>query len=241
MYVHCTNEGQCTIIGFARINTWDTKHAFPNSDVTCFKDMLWITGGWNGQQRSLISTEFIGSNGVRQIGPDLPMRLYGHCVVKLSAYQIMIIGMSLFINIWDDFTEVVQEELEPDRLKSNDTCRGQPIHLSVAKAELQYIVLLTTNQMGPTSASTTLFSFQTNDTTITFLGGVGNPTGTLLYNFNKKSWETGPNLKVGRWKHSCGIIEDILIEGRRTVIAIGGNDYPDTLNSVELFVVESER
>ena len=56
------------------------------------KDMLWISGGWNGQQRSLKSSEFVGSTGVRTRGPDLPMALYGHCVVKLSSFQVMVIG-----------------------------------------------------------------------------------------------------------------------------------------------------
>ena len=51
---------------------------------------LWVTGG---DQNGLPSTEYVFPNGdVSQPGPDLPSARAGHCAVKLSTGQVILLG-----------------------------------------------------------------------------------------------------------------------------------------------------
>ena len=51
---------------------------------------LWVTGG---DQNELPSTEYVSPNGdTSRPGPDLPSARAGHCAVKLSTGQVMLLG-----------------------------------------------------------------------------------------------------------------------------------------------------
>ena len=52
---------------------------------------LWITGG-NGDGDAYESTEFVLSNGKVEQGPDLPYKMFAHCMVKLMDGKVMLIG-----------------------------------------------------------------------------------------------------------------------------------------------------
>ena len=60
---------------------------------------LWVMGG-TGEGRRHSSSEFVSSFGdVSQPGPALPSPRYGHCAVKLSTGQVMLIGGLLEENL----------------------------------------------------------------------------------------------------------------------------------------------
>ena len=55
---------------------------------------LFVMGGFRGHSAgALSSTEYVSPDGdVSQPGPELPSARYGHCAVKLSTGQVMILG-----------------------------------------------------------------------------------------------------------------------------------------------------
>ena len=55
---------------------------------------LWVVGGWDGiLSNRLSSSEFVSSDGQpSQPGPELPSPRFGHCAVKLSTGQVMLLG-----------------------------------------------------------------------------------------------------------------------------------------------------
>ena len=55
---------------------------------------LWVMGGWDGiLLNRLSSSEFVSSDGQpSQPGPELPSPRFGHCAVKLSTGQVMLLG-----------------------------------------------------------------------------------------------------------------------------------------------------
>ena len=88
---------------------------------------LWVMGG-TGDGRRHSSSEFVSSFGdVSQPGPALPSPRYGHCAVKLSTGQVMLLGGLLEENlksviIFDPDTETFDTSLPS--LKYNRTYVG---------------------------------------------------------------------------------------------------------------------
>ncbi len=56
-------------------------------------EALWITGGLGVSQTVMDSTEYLSMTGWIE-GPDLPMPLYRHCMVKLDESTVILIGGS---------------------------------------------------------------------------------------------------------------------------------------------------
>ena len=55
---------------------------------------LWVTGGLSGYPNYLSSTEYVSLDpSKRGVGPDLPKPLWTHCMVKIDATHIMVLGM----------------------------------------------------------------------------------------------------------------------------------------------------
>ena len=57
----------------------------------CFCNWYLILGGY-GLEGKTSTTEFVYENGTSAIGPNLPVPVDYHCMVKLSETMIMIIG-----------------------------------------------------------------------------------------------------------------------------------------------------
>jgi hypothetical protein len=75
---------------------------------------FWITGGSNGN--ILKSTEHIKMNGEVSYGIDLPLELYGHCMIQTSDHQVLIIGgypnskrKTLIYNVKQDNPQFVRD------------------------------------------------------------------------------------------------------------------------------------
>ena len=64
------------------------------SGVVLFKELLWITGGYNTENQVLHTSEFININDSENPieAPDLPFKSYGHFMVLISPKLIYIIG-----------------------------------------------------------------------------------------------------------------------------------------------------
>ena len=55
---------------------------------------LWVTGGLSGYPNYLASTEYVSLDpSKRGVGPDLPKALWTHCLIKIDATHVMVIGM----------------------------------------------------------------------------------------------------------------------------------------------------
>merc|ERR1719400_466737 len=54
-------------------------------------DIMWITGGYTGSTTTS-STEYLFGNGTIKAGPNLPVPLNYHCVVRLDNDTAMVIG-----------------------------------------------------------------------------------------------------------------------------------------------------
>ena len=54
-------------------------------------DLLWVTGGYGGNLEFLSSTELIGPSGPVP-GPELPIEVEQHCLVRLDETRVMLIG-----------------------------------------------------------------------------------------------------------------------------------------------------
>ncbi len=68
------------------------KRAGAASIVIGNQQQLWITGGRNAEADNLKSTEFIDHDGNVRNGPDLPLAVYFHCLVKLNDTTAFLIG-----------------------------------------------------------------------------------------------------------------------------------------------------
>ena len=80
-----------------------------------------------------------------------------------------------------------------------------------------------------------------NSTTAMLIGGEGNGngSGTWFFDFGSKTWSKGPDLKIPRWKHSCGVIYDTK-NCDQLVVVTGGMNYGMNLtNSTEMWIVDS--
>ena len=78
-------------------NTWTlltpmtTKRSFTAS--VPLNGKLWVMGGYAPMNNILSSTEYLPlDGGPSQPGPELPSSQYGHCAVKLSTGQVMLLG-----------------------------------------------------------------------------------------------------------------------------------------------------
>jgi hypothetical protein len=56
-------------------------------------ETLWVTGGLDSFSTRLATTEFVSLNESK-FGPDLPMKTYDHCMVKINEGTIMMTGGS---------------------------------------------------------------------------------------------------------------------------------------------------
>ena len=83
------------------LNTWTILTNMTNKRASSasvpLNGKLWVIGGLDNDQPdddySLSSTEYVSSDGDESLpGPDLPSPRYGHCAVKLSTGQVMILG-----------------------------------------------------------------------------------------------------------------------------------------------------
>ena len=54
-------------------------------------DVLWVTGGYGGNVQWLSSSELIGPGGSSE-GPELPIEVEEHCLVRLDESRVMMIG-----------------------------------------------------------------------------------------------------------------------------------------------------
>ena len=62
------------------------------SSIAIDEDTLWITGGVNNDGH-LKTTELVNLKTLSSIpGPDLPIELAGHCMVKLNERTVIVIG-----------------------------------------------------------------------------------------------------------------------------------------------------
>ena len=60
---------------------------------------LWVTGGLSGYPNYLASTEYVSLDpSKRGVGPDLPKALWTHCLIKIDATHVMVIGISTEIH-----------------------------------------------------------------------------------------------------------------------------------------------
>ena len=76
-----------TVFTFCNMNIKRYGHA-----STVLKDALFITGGRDSGNNVLASTEFVYSNGTVEVGIDMPLARYGHCMVTLHDGKVMILG-----------------------------------------------------------------------------------------------------------------------------------------------------
>ena len=74
------------------LTTMTMKRAYSAS--VSLNGKLWVTGGFGGHSRVIqASTEYVSPDGdASQPGPSLPSIRYGHCAVKLSTGQVMLVG-----------------------------------------------------------------------------------------------------------------------------------------------------
>ncbi len=57
------------------------------------QDVLWVTGGRYHNECASISTEYVTlDSNQTTYGPDLPMALSGHCLVKLDSENVLLVG-----------------------------------------------------------------------------------------------------------------------------------------------------
>ena len=82
---------KCNIIGKeGQIQLLEKRAA--SSSIAIDEDSLWITGGVNDDGH-LKTTEFVNIKTLSSIpGPDLPIELAGHCMVKLNQTTVIVIG-----------------------------------------------------------------------------------------------------------------------------------------------------
>ena len=118
---------------------------------------LWITGGLPEITQSTEIVSLVENKLTSETGPDLPMPLFGHCLVPIPDGNYMIIG-------------------------------------------------------GYTSDQTSLFD-ETDE--------------TFIFHAQNQSWTSGPSLNLGRYYHSCGVLDN-------TVVVVGGFKYYNALQTVEL-------
>ena len=58
---------------------------------------LWVTGGVNGYPNYLASTEYVSLDPTKRgPGPDMPMALWTHCLVRIDATHVMLLGKLLY-------------------------------------------------------------------------------------------------------------------------------------------------
>jgi hypothetical protein len=119
---------------------------------------IWITGGLDGNQDRLSSTELVSVGQPTSKGPELPKAVYGHCLVRV------------------------------------------------------------------------------NDSTALLIGGFDGWFSDESYymSLEDQSWSQGLNLKEGRYAHTCGVFKSSVHQGRTVVIAAGGHNGGNVMNSVEL-------
>ena len=86
------------------LNTWTLLTNMTNKRASgasvSLNGKLWVMGGLDNDQpdddTTLSSSEFVSSYGdASQPGPDLPSPRFGHCAVKLSTGQVMVLGGGL--------------------------------------------------------------------------------------------------------------------------------------------------
>ena len=82
---------KCNIIGHEGQIQLQEKRAGASS-IVIDEDTLWITGGVNNDGH-LKTTELVNLKTLSSIpGPDLPIELAGHCMVKLNERTVIVIG-----------------------------------------------------------------------------------------------------------------------------------------------------
>jgi hypothetical protein len=60
---------------------------------------LWVTGGLNGYPNYLASTEYVSLDpSKRGPGPDLPVAVWTHCMVKTDATHVMVLGKDVSVH-----------------------------------------------------------------------------------------------------------------------------------------------
>ena len=83
------------------LNTWTLLTNMTNKRASSasvpLNGNLWVIGGLDSDRPeddySLSSTEYVSPDGnASQPGPELPSSQYGHCAVKLSTGQVMLLG-----------------------------------------------------------------------------------------------------------------------------------------------------
>ena len=64
--------------------------------VVLDESRLWVTGGSSLYPNFLASTEYVSLNASKRgTGPDMPLALWNHCLVKIDATHVMLIGMKV--------------------------------------------------------------------------------------------------------------------------------------------------
>ena len=60
---------------------------------------LWVTGGVDGYPNYLASTEYVSLDPTKRgPGPDMPMALWTHCLVRIDATHAMLLGKLIYQN-----------------------------------------------------------------------------------------------------------------------------------------------
>ena len=60
----------------------------------------WVSGGFDDRQKALKSTEIRWANGTWGQGPQMPVPVYGHCVVQISRQKSVVIGGTPVAENW---------------------------------------------------------------------------------------------------------------------------------------------